>query len=211
MLDLAGVDDPEVRLQVQHCTWAIDFNMGRHDTCIAAVNAGLALYRKGGGRQSLTLYGGHDPRVCGLGQKGLSLWFKGFPRQALQSVKQATRWARKLDHLGSIAHACDIAAMLHRYRCDHATLRRTIAYIKACARDDLPLLAAKSDIFEGWRVASLGEPLRGRKLIEKGLALQQEIGTREDFRLCRNARPRAPGNIRSFTGGPSPGQGDCGG
>lgn len=182
MSDLRAVEDPEIRLQVQHCIWAIDFNMGRHDTCIAAVDAGLMLYREGSGRQSLTLYGGHDPRACGLGQKGLSLWFKGFPKQALESVNQARIWARRITHVGSIAHAYDIAAMLHHYRGDYTALRRTARGMRRLAhKHGLPLLSSKADIFEGWCVACLGEPERGRAMAEKGLAVQEEIGTREDF------------------------------
>ncbi len=182
MSDLRSVDDPEVRLQVQHCIWAIDFNIGHHDTCVEAVDTGLALYEVGSGRQSLTLYGGHDPRVCGLGQKGLSLWFKGFPKQALQSVEMAVAWANKIEHVGSISHALDIAAMLNRYRCDYDALRRTTLEMRRLAqKHGLPLLAAKAEIFDGWRIARLGDPAGGRIIAEKGLAIQEEIGTREDF------------------------------
>lgn len=182
MSDLSSVDDPEVRLQVQHCIWAIDFNTGRHDTCVKAVDTGLALYEMGSGHESLTLYGGHDPRVCGLGQKGLSLWFKGYPEQALHSVDMALAWAKEIDHVGSISHALDIAAMLNRYRCDYGALRRTTLEMRRLAAEhSLPLLAAKAEIFDGWRMARLGDPAGGRVIAEKGLAIQRQIGTREDF------------------------------
>lgn len=182
MSDLRRVEDPEVQLQVQHCVWAIDFNVGRHDTCIAAVDAGLALYQAGSGRESRTLYGGHDPRVCGLGQKGLSLWFKGFPTLAVVSAEAAVRWAHRIVHVGSIAHAYDIMAMLQRYRRDYGGLRHTAAAMRRLARKhDLPSLSAKALIFDGWRNANLGQPERGRKMAEEGFAIQREIGTREDF------------------------------
>ncbi len=180
--DLRGVDEPEVQLQAQHCVWAIDFNMGRHETCIAAVDAGLALYQSGKGRESLTLFGGHDPRVCGLGQKGLSLWFKGLPNQAVACVEESVRSARQIGHAGSLAHAYDIAAMLYRYRGDLNSLRKTIAAMRRLARKhELHSLAAKALIFDGWRIAKLGNPARGRKSAEAGFAIQREIGTREDF------------------------------
>lgn len=182
MADLKDVADPEVRLQMHHCVWAIDFNMGRHDTCIAAVDAGMALYQAGKGRESVTLYGGHDPRVCGLGQKGLSLWFKGFPGNARTSVEESVRWANEIAHVGSVAHALDIAAMLHRYRRDYRSLQDTSAEMLRLARKhELRSLAAKALIFEGWRIANLGDPGRGRHSAEEGLAIQREIGTREDF------------------------------
>ena len=42
--DLRDVEDAEVRLQARHCLWAVDFNRGSHERCIAAVDAGLSLY-----------------------------------------------------------------------------------------------------------------------------------------------------------------------
>ncbi|MBA5776700.1 AAA family ATPase [Stappia sp. F7233] len=189
MSDLRQVADPEVQLQVQHCVWAIDFNMGRHDTCVAAVDAGLELYQAGRGRESLTLYGGHDPRVCGLGQKGLSLWFKGFPSRALASVEESLRWAREIRHMGSECHACDIAAMLHRYRRDYGSLREVIGNMRELARKhDLPSLDAKSMIFEGWCMAELGDPAAGGTAAEEGAAILAGIGTREDFPVYSEMR-----------------------
>ena len=180
--DLHAVHDVEVRLQVHHCVWAIDFNTGHHETCITAVDAGLALYQRGGGRKRLTLYGGHDPRVCGLGQKGLSLWLTGQPREALASVEEAITWARKIRHVGSLAHAYDIAAMLHRYRSDYDALRKIATLMRRLAhKHRMPLLHAKALIFNGWCVACQGNPRRGREIVEEGLAKQREIGTREDF------------------------------
>lgn len=180
--DLRDVADPEVRLQAQHCAWAIDFNLGRHKECVAAVDAGLDLYVSGHGRETFPLYGGHDARVCGLGQKGLSLWLQGRPAEALRSVEASLAWAQQLGHVGSIAHAYDIAAMLHRYRSDREALLAAVDGMKRLARrHDLPSLRAKAKIYEGWSAGRAGDGRRGRRLIESGFAIQREIGTREDF------------------------------
>lgn len=182
MSDLRAVSDPQIQLQTQHCIWAIDFNMGGHDTCIAAVDAGLALYDAGRGRANVSLYGGHDAKVCGLGQKGLSLWFKGRPQSAVRSITESVAWARAIGHVGSMAHALDIAAMLHRYRRDYQSVREMAAAMRALAgKHELPSLHAKALIFEGWCDGNSGQPQRGRRLAEEGFAIQREIGTREDF------------------------------
>ncbi|RUU48453.1 adenylate/guanylate cyclase domain-containing protein, partial [Mesorhizobium sp. M6A.T.Ca.TU.002.02.2.1] len=47
LTDLRDVDDPEVQFQARHCVWAIEFNLGHHKNCIAAVDEGLALYGTG--------------------------------------------------------------------------------------------------------------------------------------------------------------------
>ena len=180
--DLSSVTDADVQLQVRHCIWAIEFNVGRHDSCLAAVDAGLDAYQAGHGAESLTLYGGHDARVCGLAQKALSLWFVGREAEALQAVAEARGWADRLGHAGSIAHACDFQAMLHRYRRDFHALRAIVAGMRSiAAQHHLPSLAAKSRIFEGWCIGLTDDPHIGKDMIEGGLAALREIETVEDF------------------------------
>ena len=180
--DLKDVDDAEVQLQTRHCVWAIDFNVGHHDTCIAAVDAGMKIYQEGRGLENFTLYGGHDAKVCGLGQRGLALWMTGQGTRAVQSVAQSCAWAEATTHLGSIAHAYDIAAMLHRYRRDFAELSSVMARMKDLAeRHNLPPLAAKTMIFEGWSLGIVSDPKAGKALMERGLAIQAEIDTPEDL------------------------------
>ncbi|MGE3872583.1 MAG: AAA family ATPase [Parvibaculaceae bacterium] len=180
--DLKHVDDAEVQLQMRHCAWAIDFNVGRHDTCIDAVDAGMAFYEEGRGAENFTLYGGHDAKVCGLGQRGLSLWMTGQGDRALASIRQSCAWAESTTHLGSIAHAYDIAAMFHRYRRDFSELRSVLARMRDLAeKHNLPALTAKTMIFEGWCLGATEDVQAGRELMEKGLAIQAEIDTPEDL------------------------------
>lgn len=180
--DLRDVDDSEVQLQINHCNWAIDFDLGDHDRCLAAIDSGMRLYQSTRGGESYTLYGGHDARVCGLGQKGLSLWFKGRVQTAIVNVKAARAWANEIGHLGSIAHALDLEAMLLRYRRAFADLRVKASEMKGLAEEfDLQSLHAKAMIFDGWCIGHMNDPKQGEHLVKRGLAIQEEIGTREDF------------------------------
>lgn len=182
LADLKDVDDAEVQLQARHCVWAIDFNLGHHDGCIGAVDSGLAKYEAGGGARNFTLFGGHDAKVCGLGQRGLSLWLTGQGAAALESVAQSIAWAEATTHLGSIAHAYDIAAMLQRYRRDFAALAGIVARMRRLTgTHSLPSLAAKAMIFEGWRLGVTSDPSAGRDLMEEGLAIHGRIETPEDL------------------------------
>ena len=99
-------------LQAHHCQWATLFNLGDHATCCAHIEAGLALYdrERHGGHASL--YGGHDPKVCGLGERALALWLLGYPEQALRSAESGLAHARDLTHAGSLAHSMDLMMML---------------------------------------------------------------------------------------------------
>jgi predicted ATPase/class 3 adenylate cyclase len=180
--DLRSVADAEVQLQARHCVWAIDFNVGRHDSCLAAVDAGLRLYKPGRGRETFALYGGHDAKVCGLGQKGLSLWLTGRCASAVQSVSQCRDWAHKIGHLGSLAHAYDIEAMFHRYRRDIRSLRTVVASMLDLAEHHgVPAIGIKARIFEGWCMGLTGDPHGGRRLVEQNFEANREIDTVEDF------------------------------
>lgn len=180
--DLQDVDDDEVRLQARHCLWAIDFNIGDHRACIRSIEAGLAVYRADVALRQRTLYGGHDARVCGLGQKGLSLWLTGRAREGEASVLASVAWAEEIGHVPSLAHALDICAMFAKYAANLDLLAATTKRMRALAEENgLTSLAAKCQLFDGWGTACRGDPREGRRMMQAGLAIQREIGTREDF------------------------------
>ena len=180
--DFKDVEDAEVQLQARHCVWAIDFYLGHHGSCIAEVDAGLALYRGRHRPKDVTLFGGHDARVCGLAHRGLSLWFTGRPAQALQSLAEAKSWAQRDGHVGSIAHVYFNSAMLNCYRRDFSALRNDIADIRSLTKDNrLPSLAATSQILEGWCEGIEGNAARGREMVRQGLEIHGELQTPEDY------------------------------
>jgi predicted ATPase/class 3 adenylate cyclase len=180
--ELQDVDDPEIQLQLRHCVWAIDFYLGRHQSCIAAVNAGVSLYGAGHGKENVTLFGGHDAKVCGLSHRGLSEWLTGRPASALRSVAEAQDWALSTGHVGSIAHAYHNHAMLHYYRRDFRALCAVIAdFHELAAKHSFRSLAATFRIFEGWCEGADGKIDSGRLMIEQGLAIHEELQTPEDY------------------------------
>jgi predicted ATPase/class 3 adenylate cyclase len=179
--DLRDVEDAEVQLQARHCVWAIDFNLGRHDRCIAAVDVGLSLYEHGQGKANAALFGGHDARVCGLAHRALSLWFVGKPASAIHSMSEARSWAQQTGHAGSIAHAYLNEAMLHCYRRDFSALRSVIADLRHLTeRHHMPALVAAAKIFEGWCDGNAGQVEGGREKMRQGLGLHGEFQTPED-------------------------------
>ncbi|WP_292670394.1 AAA family ATPase [Mesorhizobium sp.] len=179
--DLRDVEDAEVQLQARHCVWAIDFNLGRHDRCIAAVDVGLSLYEHGQGKANAALFGGHDAKVCGLAHRALSLWFVGKPASAIHSMSEARSWAQQTGHAGSIAHAYLNEAMLHCYRRDFSALRSVIADLRHLTeRHHMPALVAAAQIFEGWCDGNAGQVESGREKMRQGLGLHGEFQTPED-------------------------------
>ncbi|MCV3211126.1 AAA family ATPase [Mesorhizobium sp. YC-39] len=182
LADLRDVDDPEVQFQARHCVWAIEFNLGHHTNCIAAVDEGLALYGTGQRPGNATLFGGHDARVCGLSHRGLSQWFTGRAASAVRSLAEARRWAMQTAHVGSIAHVYINEAMLDCYRRDFSALRGVIADIRELTkRHHLPSLAALAQILEGWCEGNAARVEQGRDQIREGLAIHGELQTPEDY------------------------------
>ena len=71
--------EPECRLQAHHCLWVNAYMVGDHARCLQHAEHGLRIYQEGSFDRSGSLYGGHDPKVCGLGETALSLWLTGRP------------------------------------------------------------------------------------------------------------------------------------
>ena len=179
---MSDAQEPEAKLQAQHCKWANSFNQGIHTECLAAIDSGLTFYNPEKALAERTRFGGHDARVCGLGEYGLSLWFRGRTETAVTYVTRALEWAAEIDHLGSRFHALDIALMLNCYRKDAAKVTQLARSMRELSQAlGAKPFVAKANIFEGWALGIGEDPAKGRSILNEGLATQAEIGTEEDF------------------------------
>ncbi|MEM7444277.1 MAG: adenylate/guanylate cyclase domain-containing protein [Pseudomonadota bacterium] len=180
--DMTNGSSTEAQLQALHCGWATAFNTGRHSACLEAVDQGLALYDSEDATHHRAHYGGHDAKVCALGERALSQWFTGATKSALVSLQRAKEWSDEIDHLGSLCHVLDIEIMLHRYRCDTDAVAETARQMAQIAGEHrLRSFEAKSLIFGGWAEGLSGDLQSGHDKLSDGLKIQHEIGTEEDF------------------------------
>lgn len=176
------MNDLEYKLQAHHCLWVNAYMVGDHKTVLAHTAVGFDLYAEGNFSQSGSLYGGHDPKICGLGEKALSLWLMGQADEAFDTVKICLSWAEELGHLGSQLHALDIAVMLYHFRSDLDDVARIAARLREISdRQELDDYRAKADIFDGWCKLQGGDAAAGSALLEEGVAAMRLIGSREDF------------------------------
>ena len=182
----------EFKLQAQHCLWANAFQTADFDGSIRSAQDGLSLYDAGRFEGSATFYGGHDCKVCALGEIGLATWIQGAGDAAVEQVEQAVAHADHLDHLGSMLHALDIAVMLHHYRRDTAAaLRVSKRLIALATENDLDEYHAKGEIFAGWVQVERGETAAGLARIDAGYRIVEEIATPEDFPVYECIRAHA--------------------
>ncbi|WP_340120029.1 AAA family ATPase [Pelagibius sp. 7325] len=174
--------DEGLMLQAHHCQWASHFNRGDFKGCLEHIDCGLALYDKSDYRAHATLYGNHDAKVCGHGERALVYWLLGRPVEAMESERRGQEWMGTLGHGGSWLHHQDIAIMHRLYRRDAAEVLRIADEMIAFADEHgFSDHRAKALIFSGWAHARLGDPSRGLTELREGLERQKVIGTQEDF------------------------------
>jgi len=185
LLGLArALGEPALLLQAHHCQWATLYMLGAHSECCRHIQAGLELYNPNRHRAHAALYGGHDARVCALGELALARWLLGHPQEALEHVHSAFAWAEQLSHVGSLAHAMDYALVLHKFRRDAAAVtawaRDLVAYAEEQKLGDH---RAKGAFFLGWARALHEDPTGGLREMLDGIASEEDAGTPEDFPL----------------------------
>jgi predicted ATPase len=177
-----NLGDPGLRLQAHHCQWASLFNLGFQQQCCQHIEHGLQLYDSGDFRWHASVYGGHDPAVCGHGEAALSLWLLGFPQQAMARMDQALAIAESLSHAGSIAHAFDIALMFHRFRQDATEVYNRSGQLMSLSEyEEFAAHRAKGKMFRGWALSRLGDVERGITSLNEGLDALRAIATNEDL------------------------------
>ena len=173
--------DDGLKLQAHHCQWATRFHLGDHQGCLHHVNAGLALYADRDYRSHAARFGGHDPRVCALGEKAQSLWLTGYPDQANAHVRRARLWAEELKQFGSLVHIMDMNLLLLRYQCaPELAAEQADELIAFANKHQFPEYLAKAEMFKGWALAKSGMTEKGIKIMLDGISIYDTIGTDED-------------------------------
>lgn len=188
----SSMQGAEFKLEAMHCAWATSFVIGDLETSVQTARDGLELYEVAGFDHLRTLYGGHDCKVCALGETGLAVWLQGAGDAAATYAARAVAHAEAIDHVASLLHALDIAVMLDHYRRDHAALALHAERLLALGtRHDLEEYRAKGDIFLGWRDIDAGRLEQGLARVDRGFEVIQEVGTPEDFPVYQCMRASA--------------------
>jgi predicted ATPase len=181
---LADVDDPEIVLQINHCIWAIDFNLGHHRATLEAIDKGLAHYDENRARLNRALFGGHDAKVCGLGQKALSLWLTGHTTESDHALHEMVEFVDGIGHLASKAHSLDTEAVSAFYRHDHAQLAEVASRMEHFASEhEMDFLAGLAMLFGGWAEAHSHDLAEGQRQLQRGLDTLKQLGSAVDLPL----------------------------
>jgi predicted ATPase len=149
--------------------------LGEFAASQAHFEQGIALYDPQQHRSHASLYG-QDPGVQCRTYAGLTLWWLGYPDQALQRSHEALTLARELAHPFSLGYALFFAGWLHQFRREwQLTQERSEALMALAAEQGFALWVAGGTVMRGWALtARYAEPGAGQGQAEEGLAQIQQ-------------------------------------
>ena len=169
--------DPDLLLEAHHALWTTLFSGGELVAARTHLEQGMQLYDPQRHQTHAALYSGHDPGVCCRMQAAPSLWFLGYPDQAVASMQAALTLARQLAHPLSLAHALYWAAVLHHLRREAPlTQARAEAVMTIATEQELPGPLARAMPLRGWALAASGHGEEGITQMQKGLASSRTRG-----------------------------------
>jgi predicted ATPase len=120
---------------------------------------------------------GHDPGVACRGVAAWTLWFLGYPEQALARVHEALVLAHELSHPFSLAWARCMVAFVYQCRRDVPAVHdHAEAAVALSTEQGFPLWAAWGTSVHGWALALQGQGEEGRAQVRQGIAACRAAG-----------------------------------
>ncbi len=182
--DMKVAEDPETRLQSYHCAWATSFHAAEHRFCLDCVLKGIELYDPERAIRNRAFFGGHDAKVCGLGESALSYLLRGEVQSSETAINHCLEWAALTDHVGSMVHALYYAIVLRRCQSRYEDVYRLGEQMLLLAEQNgLVASQARANMYCGWAELMSASPERGAKRFQQGLVLQQQIGTDDNLSI----------------------------
>jgi predicted ATPase len=107
----------------------------------------------------------------------LTLWWRGYPDQALQACQQALSLAQDLAHPHSVVWAAFFMATVHNLRRETlAVQEQADAILALAAEHGLPFWQAGGAILRGWSLTMQGQAATGLSLMHQGLDTYHATG-----------------------------------
>jgi predicted ATPase len=142
----------------------------------AHLEQGIALYNPQQHRSHAFQYG-QDPGIACWSYAAWTLWFLGYPDQALRQCHEALTLACAFAHPFSLAFALQFAAVLHQLRRDiQDTQEQAEALMTLSTEHGFPLRLAQGRSLRGWALAMQGQGAAGVTQMQQGLAAWEATG-----------------------------------
>ncbi len=138
----------------------------------------LALYDIDQHHAVVTSLVGTDPAVLCLSTIGFTLWFLGYPDQAMKQYDEALVLALSLAHPYSLAFALGIHMAVHQLCGEPAAAQAGAEEnIALSTQQEMPLWIAPAMCVRGWALAVKGETADGVAQMHQGVDMMDAMGT----------------------------------
>jgi predicted ATPase len=178
LLSLAQrAQDPVLLLEAHDALGQTFFCRGEFAPARAHLEQGIALYDPQQHRALAFMYGEQDPGVGCLNHVARTLWFLGYPEQALGRIQESLTLAQELSHPHNLAITLFFAALVHQYRREvQAVQERAEAVIRLSTEQGFPTGLAWGTFLRGWALAEQGQAEEGIAQVRWGTAAWQATG-----------------------------------
>src|SRR5262249_37752592 len=140
------------------------------------LEAGIAHYTPDQRRAPLFRMG-HDPGVTCQSWAAMTLWFLGYPAQALAHLHEALTWAQALSHPFSLASAQSGAALVSQLCRDvPAVHEQAEGAVTLATAQGFPQWVAVGTILRGWALTMQGQGEAGLAQVRQGIAAWRATG-----------------------------------
>src|SRR5262249_28240291 len=137
---------------------------------------GIALYDAHQHRAAAFLYG-EDVGVTSRSRDSWTLWYLGYPDQALARSQEAVTLAQQIAHPLSLSFALGEAAVCHQFRREgQAAQAHAEAALHLATDQGFPHWRAYSAILHGWALAHQGEAKEGIAQLHQGMMARRATG-----------------------------------
>jgi tetratricopeptide (TPR) repeat protein len=173
MLTLAEqAQDSALLLEANQSLGNIAFWSGEFSTSRRFAERGLSFHNSQEHRL-LALQSGMDPGIGCHNFAALTMWFLGYPEQALERSAKALAWGRELGHAHSFAFALIFAAFLHYHRREGRQVQEYAETLFTLATEHgFTVPEFWSVVLRGWALTTQGQSREGLALL-RGLARPQ--------------------------------------
>ncbi len=153
------------------CLW-----LGEYATAREQFEQSISLYQANKHR-GLALRYGTNPKTTSCSLAAWTVWYLGYPEQALSLNEQAQRMADDASSPLELAWAVLCSAWLHQHRGEWQQVHeRASRGLSLATEHGLSFPSAVATVLQGWALARQGQAEDGTQQIRRGLTLVQESG-----------------------------------
>jgi predicted ATPase len=169
-------DDPALAVVAHYALGTTRFCLGALPAARQHLEEGITRYTPAQ-RHNLAFRIGHDPGVACRVLAAVTLWFLGYPEQALAHVHNALALAHALSYPPSLAFARCWAACVYQLRRDVPAMHEQAeAAVALSTEQEFLLLVAMGTSLCGWALAMQGQAEAGVAQVRQGITAWRAAG-----------------------------------